>query len=80
MISSSPKGVPKGWSVIYLLFGRSVFIIGFSLAIMPLILQNQMTKPLRVFLGHSLFAPYARLTFGVFLSHSIFMQFNIFNL
>jgi peptidoglycan/LPS O-acetylase OafA/YrhL len=39
-----------------------------------------MTKPIRAILGHNYFAPYARLTFGVFLSHSVFMQFNIFNL
>ena len=80
MISSILNGAPKGWSVIYLLFSRPIFIIGFTMVIMPMILQNSMTKPLRAILGHSYFAPYARLTFGVFLSHSVFMQFNIFNL
>ena len=29
---------------------------------------------------HSYWAPYARLTYGVFLSNSIFMEFRIFNL
>jgi|APCry1669189733_1035249.scaffolds.fasta_scaffold87215_1 peptidoglycan/LPS O-acetylase OafA/YrhL len=39
-----------------------------------------MTKSLRIILSHSYFVPYGRLTFGVFLSHSVFMQFKIFNL
>merc|ERR1719446_1064683 len=47
---------------------------------MPLILNNQFFSPLQKLMAHSYWAPYARLTYGVFLCNSIFMEFRIFNL
>ena len=73
IISGSQNGVSSGANFIYLLLSRPLFCIGFSLAILPLILQNPLTKPLRMILSNNYFVPYSRLTFGVFLCHSIFI-------
>ena len=64
----------------YLVLSRPTYCFGFSLFILPLLLQNKLVRPLSNFMSHSWFVPYARLTFGVFLCNSIFMQFNSFNL
>lgn len=39
-----------------------------------------MLKLIRNFMSHRYFLPYARLTYGVFLCHSIFIQYQVFNL
>ena len=67
-------------SMFYLLLSRPVYIVGFSLMVMPLILQNKVCKPLVNILAHKQWIPCARLTYGVFLCNTIFMQYRIFNL
>ena len=48
-------------------------MLGFSMYAMPYILKNKMLDMFRRFLTHRYFAIYARLTYGVFLCHSMFM-------
>jgi len=67
-------------SMFYLLLSRPIYIVGFSLMVMPLILQNKVCKPIINILAHKQWIPYARLTYGVFLCNTIFMQYRIFNL
>ena len=38
-----------------------------------------MTKAAKDFLSHDFFVPFARLSYGAYLSHGIFMQFRIYN-
>lgn len=81
MVSEAPpQGDSTSFAVgAYLVLSRPTYCFGFSLFIMPMLLQNKLMRPLSNFMSHSWFAPYARLTFGVFLCNSIFMQFNSFN-
>lgn len=68
------------WTLIYLLLSRPLFIIGFSMLVFPIILQNKATTQLSKAMGHKYWIPYARLTYGVFLCNSVLMQFRVFNL
>lgn len=47
---------------------------------MPYLLKNRMLSMVRGMLTHRYFVQYAKLTYGVFLCNSIFMQFRAFNL
>lgn len=60
-------------SLIFLLISRPLFVTGFALMILPVILGNTATRPLARFLGHEYWASQSRLVFGVFLCNSIFM-------
>lgn len=64
----------------FLLFSRPIYILGFTLYLMPLIMQNHLLKLFSNFMSHRYFVPYAKLIYGVFLCNTIFMQFRIFNL
>jgi len=66
-------------SLIFLLIARPMFVGGFALMILPVILGNQSTKPIARFLGHEYWASQSRLVFGVFLCNSIWMQYHIYN-
>ena len=65
---------------LFLLVARPVYCLGLTMFMLPLIVRNALFAPLREFMAHPGFAPYARLTYGVFLSHTIFIQFDTFNL
>jgi hypothetical protein len=47
---------------------------------LPMLLKNESAGMVRKLLSHRYLVPYAKLTFGIFLNHSIFMQYRIFNL
>ena len=79
IINNHPEGVSFVWSLIYLLISRPFYICGFSLIILPIILGNISTRPIRRILAHEYWVPQSRLVYGVFLSNSIFMQFKIYN-
>jgi peptidoglycan/LPS O-acetylase OafA/YrhL len=66
--------------MIYLVTCRPVYIFGFSLFTLPLLLKNDLVVPIQRFLGHWWFVPYSRLTYGMFLSSTILMQFSVYNL
>ena len=67
------------WNLIFLLISRPLFILGFQLTMLPLLLTPSFS-PLSQLLSHKFFIPYSRLTYGVFLCNSILMEFRIFNL
>lgn len=45
IINNNPNGVSFTSSLIYLILSRPLYVIGFSLFIMPLILGNKTLKP-----------------------------------
>ena len=47
--------------------------------IMTIVMKSSVVLPLNAFLGHSFWYPFARLSYGAYLSHSIFMLFREFN-
>jgi hypothetical protein len=79
-ININPYSLGEGWSIVYLLFCRPVYIIGTSLILLPIVIQNNSTKPLRKFLAHSYWVPQSRLCYGVFLCNSMFMQYRIYDM
>jgi hypothetical protein len=80
IIHERPNGVQLGWNITYLLFARPLYTIGFTLSMLPMLLKNESSGMVRKLLSHRYLVPYAKLTFGVFLNHSIFMQYHISNL
>ena len=63
----------------YLLFQRTFFVIGAAFAIMPFILKSAVLRPLIPVLESSFWYPLARLSYGAYLSHCIFMLFRTYN-
>lgn len=72
--------ISVGGNLLYLLFSRPLYITGWTMYVMPYVLKNRMLSMVRGLLIHRYFVPYAKLTYGVFLCNSIFMQFRAFNL
>lgn len=68
------------WNLFFLLTSRPFFILGFTLIILPILLRHTSFEPVFNFMSNKYWVPYARLTYGVFLCNSIFMQFRSFNL
>ena len=68
------------WNMVFLILSRPLFIAGFSLIVMPILLENAQFTSLKEILSHKQWIPYSRLSFGVFLCNSVFMQFRQFNL
>jgi peptidoglycan/LPS O-acetylase OafA/YrhL len=64
---------------IYLLLHRPIFITGFIMWFLPILVNSDITRPLRNFLGHNFWIPFSRLSFGAYLSHGVFIQFREFN-
>lgn len=56
-----------------------MFITGFSMNIMPIIIGCKPFKAVQGILKHNFWIPFSRLSYGAFLSHGIFMQFREFN-
>jgi peptidoglycan/LPS O-acetylase OafA/YrhL len=79
IINNSPNGVSTVANVFYLLFSRPLYMIGFTMIMLPIIAGAPVTKPLYNFLSHSFWVPFSRLSYGAFLSHGIFMQFREYN-
>ena len=73
MVNSRPQGISFFPNLIYLLLARPVYVIGFTLFFIPLVLQTQITKPLRKFLSSRYWIPFSKLTYGVFLCNSVFI-------
>ena len=77
-INMNPYTISEGWSIIYLLFCRPIYITGLSFIFLPILVKNASTNPLRKLLGHEYWIPQARLCYGVFLCNSMFMQYRIY--
>ena len=78
-INNNPNNCPFALNIIFLLIARPVFVTGFALIMMPIILGNKSCKPLSKFLSHDFWIMPTRLTYGVFLCNVVLMQFYIFD-
>jgi len=72
-INNAADDVAAGVNLLYLLFGRPLYIIGFTAWIMPFFLDNPMLRLFRNAMSHKFLVPYSRLIYGVFLCNTIFM-------
>lgn len=78
-INNKPNDVALFWNMLYLIFQRPLFVFACSVFIMPMILQNKQIAPLTKFCSSAFWVPLARLSYGAYLSHSIFMIFREYN-
>jgi len=66
-------------SMVYLVFSRPLFVLGFSLVAFPLILGCGLVRPVGAVLAHQFWVPFARLSYGAYLCNEIFMLFRDYN-
>ena len=78
-INNHPNDVKFFWNLLFLLTARPLFVSGFALFIMPVILSNKASRPLSKFLSHEFWVSFTRLIYGVFLCNTVLMQFYIFD-
>mmetsp|Transcript_4385 Transcript_4385/g.7426 ORF Transcript_4385/g.7426 Transcript_4385/m.7426 type:complete len:91 (-) Transcript_4385:398-670(-) len=67
IVNSRPKGISFVGNFLFLIFARPLYVVGFCLFFLPIVVQNEATKPLRQFLSNKYWLPFSRLTYGVFL-------------
>lgn len=79
MINHATGRVPMILNMLYLLFQRPTYCIGTTLSMMPFILKNKSFAPMTRFMASPFWYPLARLTYGAYLSHSIFMLYKGYN-
>ena len=79
-INDKPLDALPFANMIFLMFQRPLFVIAGALGFSPILLRNPFTYPLTAFLEHSFWYPLARLSYGAYLSHGIFMLFRTFNM
>lgn len=79
-INDKPLDAMPFANMIFLMFQRPLFVIAGALGFSPILLRNPFTYPLTAFLEHSFWYPLARLSYGAYLSHGIFMLFRTFNM
>lgn len=78
-INNNPNSISGALNFIFLLVARPMFVSGFALVIMPIILGNHGAKSLSNILSHDFFIMPTRLVFGVFLCNGVLMQFYIYD-
>lgn len=78
-INSSPDDTAFVFQLFFLLLQRPLFCGATALAIMPFVLYNPLVVPVSNFLAHSFWYPFARLSYGAYLSHCVFMMYRLFN-
>lgn len=79
-INDKPLDALPFANMIFLMFQRPLFVIAGALGFSPILLRNPFTYPLTAFLEHQFWYPLARLSYGAYLSHGIFMLFRTFNM
>ena len=79
-INDKPLDALPFANMIFLMFQRPLFVIAGGLGFSPILLRNPFTYPLTAFLEHQFWYPLARLSYGAYLSHGIFMLFRTFNM
>jgi len=72
-INNHPDDVKFAWNLIFLLTSRPLFVVGFALFIMPVILSNKSARPLSRILAHEYWVSFTRLIYGVFLCNTVLM-------
>ena len=76
-MNSNPKNFSPPFNAVFLTFSKSIFIGGFSLMILPLLVGRSDT--VRNLLSGSVMTPISRLSFGVYMIHPIFMLLEAYN-
>lgn len=76
-INNHPKDFSEFFNVMFLTFSRALFTVGITLILLPGLMGR--CWAVRTFLSLDIFTPLARLTFGAYLVHPIFMQFDALN-
>jgi peptidoglycan/LPS O-acetylase OafA/YrhL len=79
VINNKPDEVPMFWNMIYLVFSRPIFIIGFTFCTFPVLLGCPLTNSLKSLFSHDFWVPFSRLSYGAYLINPIFMVFRQFN-
>jgi len=78
-VNNSPNG-SYALTIIFLLTSRPLFVTGFALFILPIVLGNEVVRPVARFMAHEYWSYESRLVFGVFLCNSILMQYFTYDL
>lgn len=79
MINATSDNVSTWISLLYLLFQRPLFVTGTAISILPFLLKTPILKPISQMMASSVWYPLARLSYGAYLSHGIFMLFRAYN-
>ena len=72
-IMNYPDDFSQTFNVMFLTFSRTIFVIGMTLFLLPALMGHN--RPTAWFLSLDFFTPLARLTFGAYLVHPIYMIF-----
>ena len=72
-----PNSFSRTFTILYLIFSKALFIWGVSLIFLPAFMGHN--RPTSWLFSQGFFAPLAKLTFGAYLVHPIFMTFDTFN-
>lgn len=76
-INNHPENFGDFFNVMFLTFSRAILITGMSMILLPAMMGH--CWAVRSFLSLDVFTPLARLTFGAYMVHPIFMWFDAFN-
>ena len=79
-INSQPIDSHHFLNLIFLTFQRPIFVIAGAIGFAPIMMRNPFTYPITAFLEHSFWFPLSRLSYGAYLSASIFMLFRTYNI
>ncbi len=79
-INAQPIDSHHFLNLIFLTFQRPIFVIAGAFGFAPIMLRNSFAYPITAFLEHSFWYPLARLSYGAYLSASIFMLFRTLNM
>lgn len=79
MINNRPNEITLFWNMIYLVFSRPLFMIGWSMCTLPLVIDCELLAPLKIFFSHDIWVPFSRLSYGAYLASPVFMYFKQFN-
>lgn len=78
-INKSTTDVSLWLSILYLLFERPIFVIGATITILPFLLKTPVLRPITKIMSSRVWYPLARLTYGAYLCHGIFMLFRTYD-
>lgn len=76
-INKDPDKFSLAFNVVYLTFSRTVYIFGMCLTLMPVLMGNGVL--IRKIMSLDIFTTMARLTFGAYMIHPIFLNFETLN-
>ena len=76
-ITNYPDDFSQTFNVMFLVFSRTIFVIGMTLFLLPALMGHN--RPTTWFLSLDFFTPLARLTFGAYLVHPIYIIFHSLN-